>query len=220
MTYEPSVAVVAQGRKRVDLGQTTFIFDASRFLLTSLDMPVISQVIEASEEMPYLCIVAQTRNARGPGATEPGRNSCARGAADSPAMATGETTVELLDACCRLVDLLNTPRDIPFLSGLIQREIIYRILRGACGGTSSSDRDTRRSEPQDGKSGRVDQGELREAATGGRSRRHRGYGRVHAPPAFPGVDRHESSSVSETASVARGARTHAHGWSGRRKRGL
>jgi transcriptional regulator GlxA family with amidase domain len=52
---------------------------------------------------------------------------------DSPAMATGETTVELLDACCRLVDLLNTPQDIPFLSGLIQREIIYRILQSAGG---------------------------------------------------------------------------------------
>jgi len=31
------------------------------------------------------------------------------------------------------VELLDTPRDIPFLSGLIQREIIYRILRGAGG---------------------------------------------------------------------------------------
>jgi AraC-like DNA-binding protein len=49
---------------------------------------------------------------------------------DNPAVSTGETTAELLDACCRLVDLLNTPQDIPFLSGLIQREIIYRILRG------------------------------------------------------------------------------------------
>jgi hypothetical protein len=43
-------------------------------------------------------------------------------------MATGEVTPELLDACCRLVDLLNTPQDIPVLSGLILREIIYRIL--------------------------------------------------------------------------------------------
>jgi len=49
---------------------------------------------------------------------------------DSPAMATGEATVEFLSACCRLMDLLDTPQDIPFLSGLIQREIIYRILRG------------------------------------------------------------------------------------------
>jgi AraC-like DNA-binding protein len=49
---------------------------------------------------------------------------------DSPAMATGETTAEFLDPCCRLINLLNTPQDVPFLSGLIQREIIYRILRG------------------------------------------------------------------------------------------
>src|SRR5438552_731040 len=48
-------------------------------------------------------------------------------------MATGETTAELLSACCRLLDLLDTPQDIPFLSGLIQREIIYRILRGPAG---------------------------------------------------------------------------------------
>src|SRR4029077_5822314 len=51
----------------------------------------------------------------------------------SPAMATGEVTVEFLSACCRLIDLLDTPLDIPFLSGLIQREIIYRVLRGPAG---------------------------------------------------------------------------------------
>jgi AraC-like DNA-binding protein len=45
-------------------------------------------------------------------------------------MVTGKITAELLSACCRLVDLLARPKDIPFLSGLIQREIIYRILSG------------------------------------------------------------------------------------------
>ena len=53
---------------------------------------------------------------------------------DSPAMATGEATVEFLSACCRLMDLLDKPQDIPFLSGLIEREIVYRILRSAEGG--------------------------------------------------------------------------------------
>lgn len=48
----------------------------------------------------------------------------------SPAMATGEVTAEFLSACCRLINLLDTPQDIPFLSGLILREIIYRVLRG------------------------------------------------------------------------------------------
>ena len=132
-TYEPSLAVVAQGRKRVNLAGTTFIFDQSRYLLTSLDLPVICNVIEASKQMPYLCFVLKlempvVRELLGreeiPAPVPP---------SDSPAMATGETTAELLDACCRLVDLLNTPRDIPFLSGLIQREIIYRILRGSEG---------------------------------------------------------------------------------------
>ena len=47
-----------------------------------------------------------------------------------PAMVTGEITAELLSACCRLVDLLAHPRDIPILSGIIQREIIYRLLCG------------------------------------------------------------------------------------------
>src|SRR5277367_5971229 len=56
-TYEPSLAVVAQGRKRATLAGTTFIFDPSRYLLTSLDLPVICNVIEASEAVPYLCFV-------------------------------------------------------------------------------------------------------------------------------------------------------------------
>jgi AraC-type transcriptional regulator len=30
VAFEPSLAVVAQGRKRIDLGRTTFIFDQSR----------------------------------------------------------------------------------------------------------------------------------------------------------------------------------------------
>jgi len=50
------------------------------------------------------------------------------------AMCTGETTAEFLNACCRLVDLIDTPEDIPFLSAFIEREIIYRILRGPEGG--------------------------------------------------------------------------------------
>jgi hypothetical protein len=48
-TYTPSVIVVVQGCKRVDLEQTTFLYDQSRFLLTSIDLPIVSQVVEASE---------------------------------------------------------------------------------------------------------------------------------------------------------------------------
>ena len=128
-TYEPSLAVVAQGRKRATLAGTTFIFDQSRYLLTSLDLPVICNVIEASEAVPYLCFVLKLEMPVVRELLSREEIQAPEAASDSPAMATGETTAELLDACCRLMDLLNTPQDIPFLSGLIQREIIYRILR-------------------------------------------------------------------------------------------
>lgn len=114
-TYEPSLAVVAQGRKQANLGGTHFIFDQSRYLLTSLDLPVTCNVIEASKRVPYLCFVLKlemqlirellTREE----IQEPELPS------NKPAMALGKVTPELLDACCRLVDLLRTPQDIPFL---------------------------------------------------------------------------------------------------------
>ena len=130
-TYEPSVAVLAQGSKRVTLGQTTFIFDESRFLLTSLDLPIIGEVMEASEEKPFLGLLLKfempvVRDLLS-------REEIVQATSNSPAIATGETTPEMLDACCRLVGLLDKPQDVPFLSGLIQREIIYRILQTPAG---------------------------------------------------------------------------------------
>lgn len=133
VTYEPSVTVMAQGRKRVELGRTTFIYDASRFLLTSVDLPVVSRVIEASEEMPCLALSLKLEMPVVRELLSREEIQVPPAPSDSPGMATGETTVEFLSACCRLLDLLATPKDIPFLSGLIQREIIYRILRSAEG---------------------------------------------------------------------------------------
>jgi AraC-like DNA-binding protein len=126
MTYQPCVTLMVQGRKRVDLGGTTFMYGEGQYLLTSLDLPIVSQIVEApclamsmKLDMPVIRELLSREELQ---VGEP--------RADSPAMATGEATVEFLSACCRLMDLLGTPQDIPFLSGLIQREIIYRILRG------------------------------------------------------------------------------------------
>jgi AraC-like DNA-binding protein len=129
-TYEPSLIVVAQGRKRVDLGQATFIYDESRFLLTSVDLPIVSQVIEASEAAPCLAMALKVEM---PVVRELLSREDIRVRempSHTPAMITGEVTPALLSACCRLIDLLAVPKDIPFLSGLIQREIMYRLLCG------------------------------------------------------------------------------------------
>jgi AraC-like DNA-binding protein len=90
-------------------------------------------VIEASEEAPCLALSLKLEMPVVRELLSRDEIQVAEAPSDSPAMATGETTVEFLSACCRLVDLLDTPQDIPFLSGLIQREIIYRILRSAEG---------------------------------------------------------------------------------------
>ncbi len=132
-TYEPSVTVIAQGRKRVELGRNVFIYDASRFLLTSVDLPVFSRVIEASEEVPCLAMALKLEMPVVRELLSREEIRVAEAPCDSPAMATGETTVEFLSACCRLVDLLDNPQDIPFLAGLLQREIVYRILQSAEG---------------------------------------------------------------------------------------
>jgi AraC-like DNA-binding protein len=130
MTYEPCVTLMVQGRKRVELGRTTFIYGESQYLLTSVDLPIVSQVIEASEDVPCLAMSLKLEMPAIRELLSQEEIHVAEAPADSPAMATGEATAEFLSACCRLIDLLGTPQDIPFLSGLIQREIIYRILRG------------------------------------------------------------------------------------------
>lgn len=132
-TYEPSVAMVIQGRKRVTLAQTSFDYDPSQFLLTSLDLPVTSQVVEASREDPYLCMrltldIAMVRELLG---RETEQTALAH--TSKPAMTTAETTAEFLDAFCRLLDLQHAPQDIEFMSGLITREIVYRILQSTAG---------------------------------------------------------------------------------------
>jgi AraC-like DNA-binding protein len=132
-TYEPSLLVVAQGRIRVDLGKASYVFGPSRFLLTSLELPVVNQVMMATEEAPYLAFflrldlstvrdILKTEEVH---TTEKSSGGCG--------MATGETTVELVNACSRMMDLLGAPRDISFFGKLIQREIIYRLLQGSQG---------------------------------------------------------------------------------------
>ncbi len=129
VAYAPGLVVMAQGRKRVELGTNAFVYDESRYLLTSLDLPAISQVVEATPERPALAFALKLE-------LPIVRELLAREDVpipelppDSPAMTTGEVTAGLLNACCRMVDLLGTAKDIPFLSGLIQREIVYHILQ-------------------------------------------------------------------------------------------
>jgi len=131
--YEPRLIVFVQGEKRINVGSITYVCNESTFLLTSIDLPVVSQVTRATPEQPMLGLtlkldMAEVRRILGEEEFPlPEEALGARG------MAVGVSSPELLSACSRLMDLLDAPRDIPFLSGLIQREIIYRLLRSPQG---------------------------------------------------------------------------------------
>ncbi len=130
VTYEPSVIVIPQGRKQVQIGGETLTYDSSRYLLTSVDLPTIARVVEASEKEPCLAVNLKLDISIVREFLALDELHMPDVPPDSPAMSTGPVTPEFLSAWCRLLDLLSSPEDIPFLRGFIEREIMYRILRG------------------------------------------------------------------------------------------
>lgn len=112
--YETGLAVVVQGRKRVTIGHTTNVCDESTVFLISVDVPLVSEIVAASEEVPLLAlflrldlsIVREILDRE-----EFKRHDSSFQARSSP---IGDTGVELLQPCIRLMDLLDAPADIPF----------------------------------------------------------------------------------------------------------
>jgi AraC-like DNA-binding protein len=126
--YEPSICLTAQGAKRVVLGDDVYVYDAHHFLITSLDLPAVWQVINASREKPYLGLVLKLDRREMSQLMADSNLPPPRAQQSSRGMATGEVTLPLLTAFQRLIDLLAEPKDIPMLAPIIQREILYRLL--------------------------------------------------------------------------------------------
>jgi len=131
--YEPSICLVAQGAKRVQLGDETYVYDAQHYLLTSVHLPTMVQVVEASPEKPYLGLrllfdLREVSQLMADSNLPPPRSQ-----QSSRGMATGMLTAPLVDAFLRLIDLFDNEQDIPILAPVIQREIIYRLLVGDLG---------------------------------------------------------------------------------------
>lgn len=126
--YKPSLALIAQGAKQVVLGDDVYRYSGADYLLTSIDLPVTTQIVEASQEKPYLSVtfgidttrIASLLDHVGGGVPA----SSARG------MTVSSVTPDLEDAAIRLLRLLDRPEDIPALLPLIEQEITYRLLTG------------------------------------------------------------------------------------------
>jgi len=128
--YEPSICLVAQGAKRVLLGDDTYVYDAHHYLITSVHLPTVVQIITASREKPYLGLRLKLDRREISQLMVDSNLPPPRAQQSSRGMATGEVTLPLLTAFQRLIDLLAEQQDIPILAPIIQREIIYRLLVG------------------------------------------------------------------------------------------
>jgi AraC-like DNA-binding protein len=128
--YEPSLCLIAQGVKRVLLGDDTYVLDPHHFLITSLDLPTVVQIIHASREQPYLGLILKLDRREMSQLMVDSHLPPPRAQHSCRGMATGEVTLPLLTAVQRLLDLLAEPQDIPILAPIIQREMLYRLLVG------------------------------------------------------------------------------------------
>jgi AraC-like DNA-binding protein len=131
--YQPCLGIVVQGRKLAVLNGEVFHYDALNYLVVSVTLPGMGQVLEASPERPYLSLrlnldleeIARL-------VLQMGERGSSPVAADR-GLYVARLDEPLLDAVLRMVKLLDTPEDIDVLAPVVQREIYYRILRGDLG---------------------------------------------------------------------------------------
>ncbi|HEY3341733.1 MAG TPA: AraC family transcriptional regulator, partial [Anaerolineae bacterium] len=128
-----SFCVVAQGSKEIFLGERRYQYDPAHYLLTSVELPVVSQIVEASQERPYLSLrLHLDPTLVGSVMVEAGHSS-PQSQADVSAITVSLLDAGLLDAVVRLIRLLDAPTEAQFLAPLITREIVYRLLMGEQG---------------------------------------------------------------------------------------
>jgi AraC-like DNA-binding protein len=130
--YRPQLCLVAQGRKEVTLGDHVFRYAPGRYGVVTYELPAIGHVVEATPDMPYLCLYLDfdpvmlgdlaLRVPPPPGAPSPpiGKTVSDAGAG-------------LLDAALRLLRLLDDPAALPVLGPLAEQEILYHLLAGPDG---------------------------------------------------------------------------------------
>jgi AraC-like DNA-binding protein len=126
---EPCIVLVAQGEKRLWVGGEGYLYDTSRFLVTSLDIPANSEVIAASPEQPCLGLTFKLDLRILAELIAQSELPPTRDRAELKGVGIGAVTEGMLASFARLVALLDEPEAIPVLAPLIQREIHYRLLK-------------------------------------------------------------------------------------------
>jgi AraC-like DNA-binding protein len=128
--FKPAFCVIAQGSKDVLLNDELFHYDSGHYLISTLDLPIMSNVVEASEEKPYLNLRIDLDPALIAAVMIESGIETKKSRTRVKAMDVSPVDADLLEAVVKLVKLFDTPDEMKFLAPLIIREIIYRLLKG------------------------------------------------------------------------------------------
>jgi AraC-like DNA-binding protein len=134
------LAVIAQGAKRLAIGDRVYDYGPGQYLVASVDLPITGHWTSASPEEPALgfglvlrpsviaSLILDSSTATAP---RPPRL-----VAPAPSgIDVADATPELLDAVVRMVRVLDRPEDRDVLAPMIEREILWRLINGAAGQT-------------------------------------------------------------------------------------
>lgn len=128
--YEPCFCVIAQGAKTLTLGDETFRYDPAHYMIATVGVPMTAQVVEASDDRPYLSLRLELDPAIVASVMVDSGLAQSHGGGDVRAVDVSPLDAELLGATVRLIE---KPGEYPALAPLVVREIIYRLLAGAQG---------------------------------------------------------------------------------------
>jgi len=125
--YKPSLCVVAQGSKEFFLNENRYVYDPDNYLLVTAELPLVGQVLDASKEQPYLSLLLELDPTLVSSVITEVGDIAPQNDANVKAINVSSLDADLLDAVLRLVRLLDSPSEAPFLAPMITREIIYRL---------------------------------------------------------------------------------------------
>jgi AraC-like DNA-binding protein len=128
---DPTFALVAQGAKRAVLGDRVFDYPAGKYLILGIELPMVANVVQASCDEPLLGLGLPLKPfAVASLLLESGAGGDRRA---PPGIAVSDAGPELLDPIVRLLRLLDRPDDMPVLGPAVEREILWRLIKGEQG---------------------------------------------------------------------------------------
>ncbi|NIK80298.1 AraC-like DNA-binding protein [Paenibacillus castaneae] len=131
--YKPSLCFIAQGKKEIMLAHERFEYGPTDYLISSMNLPVIGQVIRAFPDAPYLSFKLEFTQSQILDVLNDSDIQITPKENTKRALFVGHIELPILDAILRLARLLDNPKDIPFLAPIYTREILYRLLQGQYG---------------------------------------------------------------------------------------